>query len=333
MLKKSITKCLTVVLAGVVCVSIPYAGYAAIGAEPSNKAADAPTYSAAPAVANIPPYPVTGSQPGMQAYQDIPAYLYQQGTAPNYGSMPGMAPYSSAMPYGDMSGGGTYMPMPPMSGYGDMSGGGGYMPMPPTAGYGDMSGGGGYMPMPPMGNMPGMPYPGPQMGEQIPQNPMPYTMHPYDPYQPYPGSGQGSWYPQNPGYPPYNYGTADQTYKEARQAYVGKDYWTAMTKFQEVAMRFPQSDLVDNAYYWMGEIQLAWKNYPAAIQSFQTVLYSYPTGNKVPDAHVKMGLAYADIRQYAMAKNILNEVLARYPDNARIRAIALKKLNELNNLY
>jgi TolA-binding protein len=83
----------------------------------------------------------------------------------------------------------------------------------------------------------------------------------------------------------------------------------------------------------MGEIQLAWKNYPAAIQSFQTVLYSYPTGNKVPDAHVKMGLAYADIRQYAMARNILNEVLARYPDNARIRAIALKKLNELNNLY
>lgn len=98
-------------------------------------------------------------------------------------------------------------------------------------------------------------------------------------------------------------------------------------------MMYPQSDLADNAYYWMGEIYYAGKNYPAAIQSFQTVMQLYPQGNKVPDAMLKMGYAYAKIRQYGVARSILNDVAMRFSDNTRIRNLAVKKLNELSRVY
>ena len=314
-----------VIMAFVVCMSLSYAAFAGIGAESSSQ----------PAVSNVPPYPgtdasgafLTSAQPA-QYYPDIPQYM-QQGTSPMYGG-------TMYAPYGTM----------PNAGYpgsGDMSGMM-YAPYGTTPNmYGDMSGG--MYQMPPTGD-----------GNQ--QYPMPYTMYPYDPNQGYgqqygqygemPGTMQGTGaqygqqygqYGQMPGttmqgpggYGPYSYGTADQTYTQAKQAFDSQDYWTAMSKFQEVASRFPQSDLVDNAYYWTGEIYYTWKNFPAAIQSFQTVLYSYPQGNKAPDAHVKMGFAYAEMRQYGMAKSILNDVASRYQDNTRIRGLALNKLNQLNN--
>ena len=184
-------------------------------------------------------------------------------------------------------------------------------------------------------SMPGMSYPG--MGYPGMDYPgMGYPGMGY-PGMGYPGMGYpGMGYPgMDAGYPPYmqQYGSADQIYNQAREAYTSGDYRTAMSKFQQVASLYPQSDLADNAYYWIGEVYYAWRNYPAAIQSFQTVVYSYPRGNKLPDAMLKMGYAYAEMRQYGIARSILNDVATRFSDNTRIRNLAVKKLNELGNYY
>ena len=129
------------------------------------------------------------------------------------------------------------------------------------------------------------------------------------------------------------YGSADASYNQAMQSYRLKDYWTAMTKFQEVASMYPQSDLADNAYYWMGEIFYAWRNYPEAVRAFQTVMYMYPNGNKTPDAMLKMGYAYAEMQQYDAARAVLNDVSARFSNNATIRNLAVKKLQQLPMMY
>jgi tol-pal system protein YbgF len=194
-------------------------------------------------------------------------------------------------------------------------------------------------------------YPAPMDMGQYPQYNSPMAIPPYpsqnvqQPYlqgtfsegmMPY---GQQGMSPQMPGMGMSPYGaqpqylSVEQLYNQAMQSYKARDYQSAMMGFQEVSMRFPQSDLADNAYYWIGEIYYNTKNYPAAIQSFQTVMQMYPQGNKVPDAMVKMGFAYADIGQYNVARTILNDVSMRFSGNARIRNLAVKKLNSLNNLY
>ena len=96
---------------------------------------------------------------------------------------------------------------------------------------------------------------------------------------------------------------------------------------------YPQSDLADNAYYWMGEIFYAWRNYPEAVRAFQTVMYMYPNGNKTPDAMLKMGYAYAEMQQYDAARAVLNDVSARFSNNATIRNLAVKKLQQLPMMY
>ncbi len=163
-----------------------------------------------------------------------------------------------------------------------------------------------------------------------PQGGFPGGMMPY--------GGQGMpW--QMPGMEMSPYGvqpqymSVEQIYNQARQSYKARDDQRALSAFSDVAMRFPQSDLADNAYYWMGEIYYRSKNYPEAIHAFQTVMQLYPHGNKVPDAMLKMGFAYADIGQYHVAKTILDDVSLRFSGNTRIRNLAVKKLNSLHNLY
>lgn len=278
----------------VLCFSIPISGYAAIGAEPSTQMPDS-SYSSADPGTSVPPYP--GVIPGMTG----------EGAA------------YSQQPYMSSPSGGMEMPYSP--------------PYGTLPGY--------------QGDMSGMLYsPYNQMPQSVQMSPN--VMYPYPPYSqgtpptyqdPYSIPGQNSGYPSTIGpWYPYpsqqpHYGSVDQLYNQAMQAYRSRDYWSAMAKFGEVATLYPQSDLADNAYYWMGEIHYAGKNFPAAIQSFQTVLNSYPQGNKVPDAMVKMGYAYAEMRQYHFARSVLNDVAARFRNNSRIRNLAVKKLNELNNLY
>jgi tol-pal system protein YbgF len=270
-----------------------------------------------PAAVSVPSYP--GFMPGVeQEGRSIapmsmkPAQGLDTPYFPSYNPVPG---------YGDMAG--TMYPYPPQSA----------QPYPSYPSE-----------MPPMYQNPYQPsYQDPyQSPYQDPYQqpswypPAPDMGYPSQPYQPYPQYGQPYQpYPQyGQPYQPYpQYGSADEIYNQAMQAYRSQDYWTAMSKFREVATLYPQSDLADNAYYWMGEVHYAWKNFPAAIQSYQTVVYSYPGGNKVPDALLKMGYAYAEIRQYSVARSILNDVASRFSDNSRIRNLAIKKLNELNNLY
>jgi tol-pal system protein YbgF len=285
-------KYIMAIAAVVAYVVVPFSGYAAIGAEPSNKQPETTYYSSTGPMMGVPSYPGTYSGTG--------------------GEFVPSSPYSSVSPMmgvpsypGTYSGtGGEFVPSSPMlmQPYSGMSP---YLP---------------YNEIPAYGTVPGVTYPS-----------YPSAISPT-----YPGSYQSPWYQPTPGYPypsQWQYGSVDQVYNQAMQAYRSGDYWTAMARFQDVATLYPQSDLADNAYYWVGEIYYAWKNFPVAIQSFQTVLYSYPNGNKVPDAYLKMGYAYAELRQYGIAKSILNDVAARYSTNTRIRNLAMKKLNELNNVY
>lgn len=297
-----------VVVGIVVCMTLALStGDAAIGPEASGQTTE-PTY---PSTGAMPPVPSSAMLPGVEGGTTVPY------------------PQMQMMPSTGSEGGYYYPPVVP--GYQDAPGGmmSPYQPYP-------------QYPTQPYPQYPNQPYP------QYPNVPPGYA-DPSQPYPQYPSQGPPTYpdqYWQNPyqpnpwnpsmpgsGYYPPQYGSADQAYNQAMQAYRSRDYQTALSKFQEVATRYAQSDLADNAHYWTGEIYYAWKNFPMAIQSFQTVVQAYPQGNKVPDALLKMGYAYAEMRQYNIARSILTDVASRYSENARIRNLAVKKLNELNNIY
>jgi tol-pal system protein YbgF len=121
--------------------------------------------------------------------------------------------------------------------------------------------------------------------------------------------------------------TDKQLYTSARQAYDNGELDKARQIFQSLIQKYPQSETVDNAQFWIGESYYREKWYERAILEYQTVIEKYPKGNKVPAAMLKQGLALLNIGEKSSARLILQELIKKYP-NASEADIAKKKLDE-----
>ena len=89
---------------------------------------------------------------------------------------------------------------------------------------------------------------------------------------------------------------------------------------------FPQSDLVGNAYYWLGEVYMVQGDASLAVGSFEYVISKFPQHRKIPDALYKAGVAYQNTGNVNKANQLLQRVLAEYPESSAAR-LALEKLN------
>lgn len=78
----------------------------------------------------------------------------------------------------------------------------------------------------------------------------------------------------------------------------------------------PDSDLADNAWFWIGESRLARGETAAAITAYRECLERYPEGNKVPDAMLKLGHAFALAGDRAAARETWSELIQRFPSTA-----------------
>ena len=117
-------------------------------------------------------------------------------------------------------------------------------------------------------------------------------------------------------------------YKDAFNAMESGDFEKAKNLFQQIVEQYPDSDLADNALYWIGEIYYSHNDYETAAKYFQDVIDKYPNGNKVPAAMLKLALCYKGMGDIRKAKEILREVINKYPGTPEAN-IAKVKLMEL----
>ena len=87
----------------------------------------------------------------------------------------------------------------------------------------------------------------------------------------------------------------------------------AIDAFQQLADTWPDSQLADDAYYWMSEARYVNREYEAALGGFRTVLARYPSSPRVPKALLKTGYIRYDIGAYQEAAEIFREVIERFP--------------------
>ena len=109
-----------------------------------------------------------------------------------------------------------------------------------------------------------------------------------------------------------------------------KDYRPAISRFREFMKRNPNSELSDNAQYWIGECHYALKEFDQAILEFDQVRRKYPKGDKVPAALLKQGFAFAELGDKLDARLILQELIDRYPLSAEATR-AKEKLKSLQS--
>ncbi len=109
-------------------------------------------------------------------------------------------------------------------------------------------------------------------------------------------------------------GIDDKTsYQAAFDLLKNGQYDRAIPAFQKFLLAFPDSQLADNAQYWLGEAYYVNKSFSEAQDAFQRVVDKYPQSRKRPDALLKIGFCRYELQQWDSARQTLTQVAAQFP--------------------
>lgn len=121
----------------------------------------------------------------------------------------------------------------------------------------------------------------------------------------------------------------NRLYEKAFATMQNREYEKAADLFQQLATRFPDHSLADNALYWLAECHYARRDYRQAITAFEEVPKRYPQGGKVPDAMLKNAFSRIQIGDKENAREILRQLIREYP----FTDAAAKAETRLKNLF
>ncbi len=133
-----------------------------------------------------------------------------------------------------------------------------------------------------------------------------------------------------PGQLPVPSGSDRDNYQAAFELLKEERYEQAGMAFQQFLVTYPDSELADNAQYWLAESHYVTQNFDRALTEFQTVIDTYPRSRKVPDALLKMGYCNYELKSWDDARASLARVQADYPETtaARLAGQRLKRMEE-----
>ncbi len=135
--------------------------------------------------------------------------------------------------------------------------------------------------------------------------------------------------PLAPGQLPVPGGSDRDNYQAAFELLKQQRYELAAMAFQQFLVSYPDSQLADNAQYWLAESYYVTQKYDVALAEFEKVINNYPRSRKVPDALLKVGYCNYELARWNGARRALGRVQADYPDTtaARLAEQRLKRMD------
>jgi tol-pal system protein YbgF len=133
-----------------------------------------------------------------------------------------------------------------------------------------------------------------------------------------------------PGQLPVPGGSDRDNYQAAFELLKEQRYEQAGMAFQQFLISFPDSQLADNAQYWLAESYYVTDQFEQALGQFQSVISKYPRSRKVPDALLKIGYSNYGLQRWDAARGALKRVQADYPDTTAAR-LAEQRLNRMDD--
>jgi tol-pal system protein YbgF len=121
---------------------------------------------------------------------------------------------------------------------------------------------------------------------------------------------------------------ADALYSSAYTDYLSADYPLAVSGFEEYLRLFPDSDLADNAQYWIGESHYSRQQYQLARTAFREVGRRYPRVETVPDAKFKAARCLVELGDGGRAVDELVRLVREHPgsDTVPIACMQIERL-------
>jgi len=117
-------------------------------------------------------------------------------------------------------------------------------------------------------------------------------------------------------------------YDNSYNDYLKGNYDLAMREFQEYVDEFPDTDLTDNATYWIGECYYRQRKFRQAITQFDQVLARFPRSDKTASALLKKGYAYLELGERSQGITLLRQVVRQHGTSDEAN-LARQRLREL----
>lgn len=133
-----------------------------------------------------------------------------------------------------------------------------------------------------------------------------------------------------PGELPVPGGSDRDNYQAAFELLKEQRYEQAAMAFRQFLVTYTDSQLADNAQYWLAESYYVTDQFGEALDQFSVVINQYPRSRKVPDALLKMGYCTYELDRWADARSALGRVLEEYPDTtaARLAEQRIKRMTD-----
>ena len=122
----------------------------------------------------------------------------------------------------------------------------------------------------------------------------------------------------------------EELYKYGLDAYYKGKVEEAREAFSLFVKRFKDSELYDNALFWLGQTYYTEGKYDTALKTFRKLIEECTTGqisdcNKLPTAMLKEGYSLMKLGELEKAKDVFKQIIKDFPDTEEAE-IAQKKL-------
>ncbi len=117
-------------------------------------------------------------------------------------------------------------------------------------------------------------------------------------------------------------------YRDAYETFHKGNLEGARGKFEAFLKQYPNTDLSDNAQFWIGETYYLRKDYEKAIIEYEKAIVKYPEGDKIPAAIFKQALSFLELNDKTNATSLLKRVIEKYPRSDQAE-MARRKLESI----
>jgi tol-pal system protein YbgF len=117
-------------------------------------------------------------------------------------------------------------------------------------------------------------------------------------------------------------------YQTAYNDYLRGSYDMAILAFRQYLEAFPDTELADNATYWIGESYFSQGQYRQAIEEFDNIAANYSRSDKIASALLKKGYSYLELGDTPRGRAQLRNVIAEFPGTDEAN-LAQQRLEEI----
>uniref|UniRef100_A0A7C2P2P9 Outer membrane protein assembly factor BamD n=1 Tax=candidate division WOR-3 bacterium TaxID=2052148 RepID=A0A7C2P2P9_UNCW3 len=123
--------------------------------------------------------------------------------------------------------------------------------------------------------------------------------------------------------------TSDSLFNRAMEYFQRRKYSRSAELFKEFVFKYPLSDSVDAAQYYLAKSYKDAKNYDDAITEYLFLINTFPTSEYVANSYLELAECYMeksktisrDTESINEAKRYINEFKNRFPDNPQMEKV------------